>query len=152
MRNGYPKEGQIAAAKALIAQADAIHSELFDAANELKDECHELIRDSQVRRYKKPPCTLSVRSLSGQIGPKIVWVSYSKNKITRKSGAPTRFTREITGRRNGRYSKTIFSGYEEEIRPRLWEIEDRAAALRQRVSFWRATIKEAHKIMEQGGE
>ncbi len=152
MRNGYPKEGQIAAAKALIAQADAIHSELFDAANELKDECHTLIRESQVRRYRKPPCTLSVKNLSGQIGPKIIWVSYSKAKIERINAKPVRFTREITGRKNGRYPKTIFSGYEKEIRPRLWEIEDRAAALRQRVSFWRATLKEAHKIAEQGGE
>ena len=152
MRNGYPKEGQIAAAKALIAQADAIHSELFDAANELRDECHELIRKSDVRRYRKPPFTLTVKSLSGQIGPKIVWISYSKTKVERVNAIPVRFTEEIRGRKNGRYPKSIFNRFEKDLRPRLWEIEDRATALRRRVSFWRATIKEARKIVEQGGE
>ncbi len=152
MQNGYSKEGQIAAAKALVAQADAIHSELFDAANELKDECHELIRRSGVRRHRKPPFALAVKNLSGQIGPKIVWISYSKKKVERVGAEPVRFTEEIRGRKNGRYPKSIFNRFEKDLRPRLCEIEDRAAALRQRVSFWRAAIKEARKIVEQGDE
>ena len=103
MRDRYEKQeqkqGQLAAAKAIVAQADAVSSELFETATALKEECHELIRIGDTKRYRKPPCTLAVKSETRKIGPKIVWVTFSSNKVMLKNAKPVRFTDEVRGRK-----------------------------------------------------
>lgn len=151
-KNQDQKQGQIAAAKAIIAQADAVSSELFETATALKKECHELIRTGDAKRYRKPPCTLAVKSETRKIGPKIVWVTFSSNKVMLKNAKPVRFTDEVRGRKNGRYPKRIFNQFDEDLRAKLWQIEGRAVAIRERVTFWRATINQAKKIIAEAEE
>lgn len=143
----YQKHGQLATATAILEQKEAINAELFEEATDLKDECHELIRKGDARHFRKPPCTLSVRSESRRIGPKLLWVKFTANKVHVQNSKRIRFTEEIPGRKNGRYPKRIFNKYDDELRHQLSELEDRAAELRQRISFWRATIKQAEIIV-----
>lgn len=147
MKDRHHIDGQVVAAKAIIDQTDAMHSELLDQAKVLRDECHTLIRTGDARRYRKPPCTLSVRTRAGEFGPRLLWIRFdaTTNKVPGKG--EIRFTREIGGRRGGRYPKSIFKGFDEDLRLELFKIEDRAAAIRDRVAFWNDVLRTARKIV-----
>jgi len=149
MKDRHEIDGQTSAAQAIIAQSDAMHSELYDAALALRDECHELIRIGDAKRYRKPPCTLSVRTRAGEFGPRLLWIRFDSKKNNVPGRGEIRFTREIGGRRGGRYPKTIFRGFSEELSAELIRIEARAAAIRDRVSFWSAVLAISRKIVHE---
>ena len=143
-------QAQIDACRKLLERLDDIHLDLFEAAKALKLECEDVLRQDTSKKYRKPPFSLAVRSESGKVGPKIVWVSFAKKPNMVQDGQPLRFTRELPGRSNGRYPKTIFSAFHSPTREALIDIENRAAVLRKRIFFWRATLSEARKIIEEG--
>ena len=71
-------------------------------------------------------------------------------KIKKLDGSNVRFTPELPGRVNGRYPKTIFRGFSPDLREALYDIEDNCAALRERMSCWRATLTKMKNVMDQG--
>lgn len=144
------RQGQVEAATMLFEHRDAIEVELYEAAKALKHECEAVLKLDAAQRHRKPPCSLSVRNEPGKFGPKIVWVTFSWSQFQSDDGTKTRFTREVRGRTNGKYPKTTFTVYKSPTREAVIDIEDRAAALRKRIFFWRTTFSEARKIIEQG--
>ena len=152
MKDRQHIDGQIACAQAIMEQTDAMQSELYDAALALRDECHALIRTGDARRYRKPPCTLSVRTRAGEFGPKLLWIRFDPKAMMLPGKGKVRFTREIGGRRGGRYPKSIFKGFDEDLRVELFRIEDRAVAIRDRVAFWSDVLRTARKIVLEAAE
>jgi hypothetical protein len=147
----HEKDGEIACVRTILEQKEAINLDLFELAKELRDECHEAIRQHDLKHYRKPPCTLTVKAEPKKVGPKIIWITYTTKKITIKSGKSVRFTDEVRGRKNGRNPKRIFNSYDDDLKAMLIDIEHRAAELRQRSFFWRAAIKQAELIVSEAG-
>ncbi len=160
---GLYSNAHVAILEGIISRKDAIESELRIAAKNLCKEANELLNDAKWTRYGKQ-IGLATRNHRTYFGPRIVWVSYTRdkhlvlkpnNKTEREEAAKAaasantgthkakhlRFTREIPGRENGRYPDKIFRQFAPELRDSLIAIEHRAGDLRALTSEYRALLK-----------
>lgn len=143
---------EIAVSKAIIDASEDLHLELLAEAEAIKDESYAYIRRQYDNPDVRPPAFLVTRSEQGKLGPKLIWVSYSKSKIARLNRPSIRFTKELSGRRNGLYPRNTFTRFAAEIRSEVYEFELRAAKLRARISYWRNALKEAHAAVNEISE
>lgn len=130
----------------IIDRWEHLHAELYEDAKVIADDCHAILRAHTKEVKYAPPISLAVRLQRGWLGPKLVWVSYTRKKRAVEGGGSKRFTRELPGRKNGKYPASIFKSFTPELRHLLVGIEARAACLRARVTFWRRLMKDAERI------
>ncbi len=133
-------------ASQIIDRWEHLHAELYEDAKTIANDCHAILRAHTKEVKYAPPIALAVRLQRGALGPKLLWVSYTRKKRSVEGGGTKRFTRELTGRKNGKYPTSIFKSFSPELRVLLVGIEDRAARLRARVTFWRQLLKDAARI------
>lgn len=130
----------------IIERWEHLHAELYEDAKNITTDCHAILRAHTKEVKYAPAISLAVRLQRGELGPKLVWVSYTRKKRAVEGGSSIRFTREVPGRKNGKYPTSIFKSFSPELRVLLVGIEDRAARLRARVTFWRQLLKDAARI------
>lgn len=141
-------ENQRSLALKILENIEALEHELFTEARMLRDRANDLITREDAINKRKPPCALAVKTDGRSMGPRIVWIRYSSKKYNVKNVGQVRFTQEIPGRVKGKYRKSIFNKFDPELQEKLWEIEGEAAELRNRISFWRAVLKQMAQILE----
>ena len=142
-------DSEFAISRAIVAAEDELHSDLIETGKRLQQQAYDLIFAAYKESKMTPPAVLVSRSESRKIGPKLVWVTFTKRKNNRLGRDPIRFTREISGRRKLRYPRSAFLIFDSTILPQIYEIEAAASELRNRVSHWRMVIGAAKRILEE---
>lgn len=140
-----------AIARQIVSNADSIEAELISEAKNLARETYELIKRYHEDTSRKPPCTLSVKSSKGTFGVNLLWISFTHKKRRLSTGEEVRFTSEIRGRKNGKYPRSTFRYYNEHLREQLWDVEQRAAELRDRIAFWKDAVRRMRDILGDEG-
>lgn len=139
---------EIAISRTIFDAREDLHLELLAEAQALQQESYEYITWQYDQPNLRPPAFLVTRSEQGKLGPKLIWVTYSMAKISRLNRSTIRFTREISGRRNGLYPRNSFTRFTPEIRSEVYAYELRAASLRSRISEWRKALKAAQAVLD----
>lgn len=139
------KEVEISAL--LLEKLEDIELELMREATELKTEINAKISKSEQGTKQFPPLFMQVSYGNKSFENRIIWAKYTAKKFDMKKGK-RRISKELTGRRNGRYRSYIFDCLDEPLRSEAIEAEKRAAKLRQKLLFWGSVRKQAKSIVD----
>lgn len=136
----------------ILDRLDHLHVDLHSEAMTLIQEAKEVISARVRYRFERSPCVLSVRNEAGKIGPKIIWVVPTQVKTEGAASQRRVYTKELPGRKNGRYPPRTFKDFDPQTRDHLIELEGRAAALRAKITYWRKLIKQQEELVSIGDE
>jgi hypothetical protein len=138
---------EIEASPILIDQLETIEGQLCRQASALVKKANDMIiaQDSPNDRF--PPLLLQFRVGSRPFDNRLVWARYTPKKYNLR-GTAKRFSKEVPGRRNGKYRSYIFNVFDEPLRSELIAIEKEATVLRRRMSFWGSVRREAKGILQ----
>lgn len=106
-----------------------------------------MIIEEDSRNDRFPPLLLQYKLGPRPFTNRLVWARYTPKKYNLR-GTAKRFSKEVPGRRNGKYRSYIFNVFDEPLRSELIAIEKEATVLRRRMSFWGSVWRESKEILQ----